>query len=52
MRMVRIATLALCAACALGASGCNTVEGLGRDVQAGGEAISDTAEKTKEAISN
>jgi len=31
---------------------CNTVEGIGRDVQSGGEAIEQGAEKTKKAISN
>lgn len=30
---------------------CNTVEGVGEDVQAGGEAIEDTARATQEEIS-
>lgn len=29
---------------------CNTVEGVGRDIQSGGEAISDGARDVKEAI--
>lgn len=31
---------------------CNTVEGVGRDVQAGGAAVEDVARDTKEEISN
>ncbi|MFN4185023.1 MAG: entericidin A/B family lipoprotein [Hyphomonas sp.] len=31
---------------------CNTVEGVGEDVAAGGEAIQDTARTTQEEISN
>ena len=31
-------------------AGCNTVEGFGRDVSAGGKVISDTADKTQRAI--
>lgn len=29
---------------------CNTVEGVGKDVQGAGEAVSSTAKKTKKAI--
>lgn len=29
---------------------CNTVEGIGRDVQAGGEAVEDVARDTREEI--
>jgi len=29
---------------------CNTIEGAGRDIQAGGEVISEGASKTKKAI--
>lgn len=46
-KTLKIAALALGLA-ALAA--CNTVEGLGEDVSAGGEAISNTAEKTEQAI--
>ena len=35
---------------AFGLSACNTVEGIGEDVEAGGEAISETAEDTKEKL--
>lgn len=31
---------------------CNTVSGAGKDIQAGGEAISDTADDVGEEISN
>lgn len=31
---------------------CNTVSGAGKDISAGGEAISDGAEEVKEEISN
>ena len=31
-------------------SGCNTVEGMGKDVSAGGRAMSNTAEQTKEKM--
>ena len=34
-------------ACALLLAGCNTVEGLGRDIKKGGEAIEKAAEKAK-----
>ena len=45
---IRIAVMAL-GLTALAA--CNTIEGLGEDVSAGGEAISNTADKTQKAIS-
>ena len=31
---------------------CNTISGFGKDVEAAGGAVSDTADKTKEEISN
>ncbi|MEM8790473.1 MAG: entericidin A/B family lipoprotein [Pseudomonadota bacterium] len=31
---------------------CNTVEGVGRDIQSGGEAVEDGARSVKDAISN
>jgi predicted small secreted protein len=31
----------------LAAAGCNTVEGLGKDIKKGGEVIEDTAKKAK-----
>tara|TARA_X000000950_G_scaffold217345_1_gene261530 strand:- start:132 stop:344 length:213 start_codon:yes stop_codon:yes gene_type:complete len=33
------------------ATACNTVEGVGRDVQAGGEVVSETARDVKEKMS-
>ena len=41
--LVMVALLGLMAAC-------NTVEGVGRDIQSGGQAISDGAREVKEAI--
>lgn len=41
----------LVAACLLGLfalSGCNTIEGLGRDIEAGGEALEDAAKRNKD----
>jgi entericidin B len=40
-------TLVIALACALALAGCNTVEGLGRDIKKGGEAIEKAAEKAK-----
>ena len=42
-------TAVLAAVLALAA--CNTIEGIGRDVKSGGEAISEGARKAKDAIS-
>ncbi|MGI4851453.1 MAG: entericidin A/B family lipoprotein [Janthinobacterium lividum] len=36
----------------VGLSGCNTFEGAGRDVKGAGEALTDTAHDSKEAIHN
>ena len=33
-------------------SGCNTISGIGKDIGAAGETISDTADETKEEIAN
>ena len=41
--LVTVALMGLLAAC-------NTVEGVGRDIQSGGEAISDGARSVKDAI--
>ena len=44
-------TLALIALLGLGAlSACNTVSGAGKDIQGGGEAISDTADTVKKEL--
>ncbi len=37
----------LAIAALLAAAGCNTVEGLGKDIRKGGEVIEDTARKAK-----
>jgi predicted small secreted protein len=37
----------ICAACALGLAGCNTMEGLGTDISKGGEKIQSTAENVR-----
>jgi predicted small secreted protein len=37
----------LAIACALVLGGCNTVEGLGKDIKKGGEVIEDSARKAK-----
>ena len=34
----------------LALAGCNTISGVGQDVEAAGEAISDTAEETKNQL--
>ena len=39
--------LAVMIAAPLLASACNTIEGIGKDVQAAGKAVSDTADETK-----
>lgn len=41
-------TAALAFLLLVGLSGCNTMEGLGEDVEAAGEAIEDTAEEVDE----
>ncbi|WP_298330634.1 entericidin A/B family lipoprotein [Asticcacaulis sp.] len=45
VKMIVIAGVALAAVPAL--SACNTIEGAGKDVQAGGEAVSDAAKDAK-----
>lgn len=45
-KMIIIAGVALAAVPAL--SACNTIEGAGKDVQAGGEAVSDAAKDAKQ----
>ncbi|SEA55754.1 entericidin A/B family lipoprotein [Rubrimonas cliftonensis] len=45
---IRAAALALAALLAL--SACNTVQGVGKDVQSGGEAIQQGAEKVQEGL--
>lgn len=43
-------SLLLLSAATLALSGCNTMEGAGKDIEATGEALSDTAKDTKEEI--
>jgi predicted small secreted protein len=40
-------TILIALACAFALAGCNTVEGLGRDIKKGGEAIEKAAEKAR-----
>jgi len=50
---VKNVTTALIALLGLGAlAACNTVSGAGKDIQGGGEAISDTADSAKKEITN
>lgn len=42
--------IAILALCAFALSACNTVSGMGRDIEAAGEAITGTSEKTKEKM--
>ncbi len=44
---MKTATLALMAAMMMFVTGCNTVEGAGKDVKAGGNAIERAADKAK-----
>ncbi len=45
--MIRKLTAILMVACIAGLAGCNTMSGLGKDVQKGGEKLEDSAEKHK-----
>ena len=45
--MIRKLTAILLVACFAGLAGCNTMSGLGKDVQKGGEKLEDSAEKKK-----
>jgi predicted small secreted protein len=44
--------LAIVVAGTLAVAACNTIEGAGKDVQAGGSAVSDTARDTKHNMSD
>ena len=46
----RILALAFLLGASLSLAACNTIQGIGQDVQAAGSALSGTAEKTKEEI--
>ncbi|AHB07092.1 MULTISPECIES: entericidin A/B family lipoprotein [Pandoraea] len=45
--MKRLIAIALLSGFALGLAGCNTVQGAGKDVERGGEAIQGAAERNK-----
>lgn len=48
--VVRNLVLAALAGVTLMLAGCNTISGFGRDVEAAGDAVSDTAEETKQQM--
>ncbi len=45
--MIRKAIALACAAATLLLAACNTIEGVGKDLERGGEKLRDTAEKSK-----
>ncbi|HWP20653.1 MAG TPA: entericidin A/B family lipoprotein [Burkholderiaceae bacterium] len=45
-----LAVWSLILASALGLAGCNTVQGMGKDVERGGEKVQDAAERTKQKM--
>jgi predicted small secreted protein len=45
--MIRTMLALVLAVCCAGLSACNTISGLGKDVQKGGEKVEDSAEKHK-----
>ena len=47
-----ITMLTLSAAIVAGTTGCNTFRGAGKDIQRGGEAIEDAADKTQDGLSS
>jgi predicted small secreted protein len=47
MRIVRLALALLLTGFVVVASGCNTIEGMGKDVKAAGGAVEKAAEKSK-----
>lgn len=50
MTSEKLLALAVVLGLATGAAGCNTVEGVGRDVQGAGEAVEDASQETAEEI--
>ncbi len=46
----KFAALFALAGLVLGLAGCNTVEGVGKDVQSGGKAIENAADKTQKKM--
>lgn len=50
LKLLRIPSLALMFLVLLAGAGCNTIEGAGEDIEAGGKVISETAEDTRDEI--
>jgi entericidin B len=50
--MTRVVYPAIAIFFALAPAACNTIGGVGEDVEAGGEAISDTAQEAEQELSN
>ncbi|MCE2989006.1 MAG: entericidin A/B family lipoprotein [Burkholderiales bacterium] len=48
--MKRFIAIALAGLFTMGLAGCNTIEGVGKDIKKGGEVIEKTAEKTAEKM--
>ena len=48
--MKRVSVIAALIAAAALISGCNTISGMGKDVEATGAAVSNTADKAKDAM--
>lgn len=48
--MKRFIAIVLTGLFAFGIAGCNTIEGVGKDIKKGGEVIEKTAEKTAEKM--
>jgi predicted small secreted protein len=46
----RFTSLLFAGLLAFGAAGCNTFEGLGQDIEQGGEAVTDAAEEVEDEI--
>lgn len=45
-----LASALLISTCALGLAACNTVQGVGKDVQSAGEAVEDTSEEVQNRL--
>lgn len=46
----RLVALFVLASLSMGLAACNTIEGIGRDIKAGGDALSNTASSTKKKM--
>lgn len=47
---LKITLMSLLLLSSFGLAACNTISGMGQDVEAAGDAVSDTAEETKEQM--